>query len=134
MNHPHEPAKPALTAFINRRLCIRQLCLPVSIGFHAAEKLHAQRVLIDIELSLVPLTHEIPDEIQASVDYDLLYQAIPELVADRHFNLLETLCHALLMCCAELQGVMAAHVAVSKPDIYANCESAGYSAEWRIRD
>ncbi|MDP5239036.1 dihydroneopterin aldolase [Uliginosibacterium sp. 31-16] len=132
MNAPNTSGQPALTAFINRRLRIRQLCLPASIGFHAAEKLHTQRVLIDIELSLAPLTHEIPDEIGASVDYDLLYQAIPELLADRHFNLLETLCHAILARCAALQGVVAAHVAVSKPDIYADCESAGYSAEWRI--
>ena len=115
--------------FLNRRLSIRKLSLPVSIGFHEIEKLRPQRVLIDIEVRLVPLTHDIPDDVRATVDYDLIHKKILALVADRHFNLQETLCHEILQFCASLDGVAGARVWVRKPDIYANCESAGYEAE-----
>ena len=116
-------------AFLNRRLSIRKLSLPVSIGFYEVEKLHPQRVLIDVEVRLVPLTHDIPDDVRATVDYDLIYKKIPALVANRHFNLQETLCHEILQFCAGLEGVAGARVWIRKPDIYANCESAGYEAE-----
>ena len=115
--------------FFNRRICIHKLSLPISIGFHEVEKLCPQCVLIDIEVRLVPLAHEIPDDVRATVDYDLIHKAIPALVVARHFNLLETLCHEILELCASLDGVAGARVWVRKPDIYANCESAGYEAE-----
>lgn len=115
--------------FFNRRISIRKLNLPVSIGFHEAEKLRPQHVLIDVEVRLWPLAHATPDDVRATVDYDLIHKAIPKLVAERHFNLLESLCHEILELCASLDGAMGARVRVRKPDIYANCESAGYEAE-----
>ena len=88
--------------FLNRRLSIRKLSLPVSIGFYEVEKLHPQRVLIDVEVRLVPLTHDIPDDVRATVDYELIHKKIPALVANRHFNMQETLCHEILQFCAVL--------------------------------
>jgi len=117
------------TDFFNRRIRIHEYCLPVSIGFHEAEKLRPQRVLIDVELHLAPLTHGIPDAVQATVDYDRVHGLIPKLVAGRHFNLQETLCHEILAECVKLVGVVSARVWVRKPDIYADCASAGYEAE-----
>lgn len=113
----------------HRRIRIREYSLPVSIGFYEVEKQRPQRVLIDIDLRLAPLTQAIPDDVQATVNYDLVHKAIPGLVAGRHFNLQETLCHELLALCAGLDGVTGARVWVRKPDIYTDCESAGYEAE-----
>jgi dihydroneopterin aldolase len=115
--------------FFNRCLSIRKLSLPVSIGFYEIEKLRLQRVLIDVELRLPPLSHGIADDVLATVDYDQMHQAISKLVVDRHFNLQETLCHEILALCARLDGVTGARVWVRKPDIYTDCESAGYEAE-----
>jgi 7,8-dihydroneopterin aldolase/epimerase/oxygenase len=113
----------------NRRIRIREYSLPVSIGFYEAERRRAQRVLIDIDLHLAPLTRPMPDDVTATVNYDLIYQDVAMLVADRHFNLQETLCHEILALCRALDDVVGARVWVRKPDIYANCESAGYEAE-----
>ncbi|MDQ8022033.1 MAG: dihydroneopterin aldolase [Moraxellaceae bacterium] len=113
----------------NRRIRIREYSLPVSIGFYEVEKQRPQRVLIDIDLRLAPLTQAMPDDVQATVNYDVLHKAIPGLVAGRHFDLQETLCHELLALCASLHGVTGARVWVRKPDIYTDCESAGYEAE-----
>ncbi|MEC5385462.1 dihydroneopterin aldolase [Uliginosibacterium sp. H3] len=115
--------------FFNRRLSIRKLSLSVSIGFYEIEKLRPQRVLIDVELRLPPLVNGIPDDVQATVDYDQMHKSITTLVAGRHFNLQETLCHEILALCARLDGVTGARVWVRKPDIYTDCESAGYEAE-----
>lgn len=120
--------------FFNRRICIHKLSLPVSIGFHEAEKRQPQRVLIDIELRLPPLKHGIPDDVQATVDYDLVYKAMPNVLGQRHFNLQETLCHKILAFCTGLDGVIGARVWVRKPDVYADCESAGYEAEVSITE
>lgn len=118
--------------FFNRSIRIREFSQLVSIGFYEVEKRRPQRVLIDVDLHLAPLAHEIPDEVSASVNYDRVHQAIPKLVAGRHFNLQETLCHEILALCAKLEGVRGARVWVRKPDIYADCESAGYEAEVRV--
>ena len=114
--------------FINRRIRIREFSQLVSIGFYPVEKTRPQRVLIDVDLHLAPLSHAIEDDISATVNYDALHGQIPKLVANRHFNLQETLCHEILGLCAKLKGVQKAHVWVRKPDVYADCESAGYEA------
>lgn len=119
----------ATLEFRHRRIRIRKYSLPVSIGFYEVEKQRPQRVLIDIDLHLAPLSHEIPDDVHATVNYDLVHKEIPKLVAGRHFNLQETLCHEILAMCARLEGVTGVRVWVRKPDIYADCESAGYEAE-----
>ncbi|WP_324781062.1 dihydroneopterin aldolase [Thiobacillus sedimenti] len=113
----------------NRRIRIRAFCMPISLGFYEAEKKSPQRVLIDVELRLAPLQHDIPDDVRATVDYDLMHRTIPKLVAGRHFNLQETLCHEILSVCIKLDGVIGARVWVRKPDICADCKSAGYEAE-----
>ena len=113
----------------NRRIHIREFSLPVLIGFYDIERQRPQRVLIDVELRLAPLTGTMADDVSATVNYDLLHRGIPKLVAGRHFNLQETLCHEILALCANLDGVRGARVWVRKPDIYADCESAGYEAE-----
>jgi 7,8-dihydroneopterin aldolase/epimerase/oxygenase len=122
-------AKAQRVEFINRRISIRNFCTQASIGFHPAEQRQPQRVLIDIDLHLPVLRGNMPDEVSATVDYDQVYAAIPHLLAGRHFNLQETLCHELLACCMALPGVSSARVRIRKPDAYADCESAGYSAE-----
>lgn len=113
----------------NRRFCIRDYCLSVSIGFHEAERLAPQNILIDLDLRLEPLTQGIPDDVSATTYYDQLHTALPKLVADRHFNLQETLCHEILALCMRLDGVAGARAWVRKPDIYRDCSSAGYEAE-----
>lgn len=115
--------------FVIRRIRIRNFCAQASIGFHPAEQRQTQRVLIDIDLHLPALHGEIHDDVSATVDYDQVYAAIPPLLAGRHFNLQETLCHALLQICMALPGVCGARVCIRKPDAYADCESAGYAAE-----
>lgn len=115
--------------FINRRLSIRNFRAQASIGFHPAEQQRTQTVLIDIDLHLPAQHGEMPDEVSATVDYDQVYAAIPPLLAARHFNLQESLCHALLKCCVALPGVCGARVRIRKPEAYADCESTGYSAE-----
>ena len=115
--------------FFNRCISIRRLSLPVLIGFHHGEVNRAQRVLIDIELRLAPVSQALPDDVSSTVDYDTVYQGMPTLVANRHFKLQETLCHEILAFCAKLEGVASVRVWVRKPDIYGDCESAGYEAE-----
>lgn len=114
--------------FVNRCIRIREYSQLISIGFYPVEKQRPQRVLIDVDLHLAPLTQAIPDDISATVNYDYLHTHIPKLVANRHFNLQETLCHELLALCTRLQGVQKARVWVRKPDVYPDCESAGYEA------
>lgn len=114
--------------FVNRCIRIREYSQLVSIGFYPVEKQRPQRVLIDVDLHLAPLTHAIADDISATVNYDYLHTHIPKLVANRHFNLQETLCHEILALCARLKGVHKARVWVRKPDVYPDCDSAGYEA------
>ncbi len=117
--------------FFNRGIRIREFSQLVSIGFYEVEKRRPQRVLIDVDLHLAPLAHEIPDEVSASVNYDRVHQAIPKLVAGRHFNLQERSATRSSRC-ARSSKAFAARACGCVSPTSTRTASAGYEAEVRV--
>lgn len=87
-----------------------------SIGIHGFEQAARQKLLVSVVLLL-----EQPgagDEIASVADYDFVREGVLRLVAERHFNLQETLCGAILDLCTAQKGVLGAVVQTDKPDVY----------------
>ena len=96
------------------------------IGIHDFELRAPQRLLIDVEL-YVPLKYSTPnaDHISEVVDYDFIRQVILKRIELGHINLQETLVDDVLRELLLHEGVRAARVSSSKPDVFPDCASVG---------
>ncbi|MGB0671579.1 MAG: dihydroneopterin aldolase [Rhodospirillales bacterium] len=111
---------------IDRKINLKSFEIDVAIGIHDFERRAPQRLIIDVELSLEVPTIEIDDRIDNVVDYDFLRRSITALVADRHFNLQETLCQDIVRLCFAKPSVTAAWVRTCKPDVYPDCQGVSF--------
>jgi len=111
-----------------RRIFLRNCRVMANIGIHDFEKQGPQALLINVELYVRPPAAALNDDVANTLDYDFLRRGIADLVAARHFNLQETLVHAILDLCLSREEVLLARVSSEKPDVYPDCEAVGYEA------
>jgi len=108
-----------------RRIVLRDLAVPVDIGFHDFEVGHPQRVFVTVELWLDEASFAASDEVAAAWDYDFLRTEILRLAAGRRYNLQETLVREIYALVAARAGVKALRIATNKPDVYPDCAAVG---------
>ncbi|MDO8972586.1 dihydroneopterin aldolase [Reyranella sp.] len=110
-----------------RRIFIRDMRLPVSIGIYDFELAKPQAVVINVELLLVDPDRAHGDSITNVLNYDIVHDGIVDLAGSKHFNLQETLVEAILDLCLAQPQVVEARVSTEKPDVYKDCR-VGYQA------
>ena len=96
------------------------------IGIYDHERATPQRVLIDAELLLSPVSEPMSDDIDDSLNYDVIRETIVKIVASRHFDLQETLARELFDALRMLDGVIGLRVLTAKPDAYPDCKQIAY--------
>lgn len=121
-------ARPAM-----RRIFLHELSLMASIGFHDFERAARQRILVNVDLYVpVSLSSSGEDNVKDLLDYDQVRAGIQGLVAERHYNLQETLIDQILALCMSFPQVQGARVSTQKPDVYPDCKTVGIETEaWR---
>ncbi len=115
---------------IRKRLFLEDFEVQASIGIHPPERQARQRVLVNVMIELAGETWPAEDSIGEVLDYDFLRVEIGRLVADRHFNLQETLCQAILDLITHRDGVRRVQVSTRKTDVYPDCRSVGCEIDW----
>lgn len=125
-------ADPVLTGLIpaglaprTRKIILEDFDLPVDIGFHTFEIGTPQRLRINVEVWLDAASFPDCDTVDRAWDYDALRTGIIAIVANRRFNLQETVCRAIYDLVAARRGVTAIRVSTRKPDIYPDCTAVG---------
>jgi len=108
-----------------RRIILRDLAVPVDIGFHDFEVGNPQRVFVTVELWLDDDSFAAVDDVAAAWDYDFLRSEILRLVEGRRYNLQETLVREIYALVAARAGVRGLRIATSKPDVYPDCRAVG---------
>ena len=96
------------------------------IGIYDHERVAPQRVLIEVELLLSPVSEPMSDDIDDSLNYDVIRETIVKIVASRHFDLQETLARELFDALRMLDGVIGLRVRTAKPDAYLDCKQIAY--------
>jgi len=96
-------------------LRIDALALDASIGIYPQERAQRQLVLADLELVFSAVSAAWSDEISHTIDYDEVLACVNDLIASRHFNLLETLAQRMLDVLQERFPVERMAVTLSKP-------------------
>ncbi len=109
-----------------RRILIDGLELRCSIGVHEFERAGPQRVRLDVSLDLDPGAAPDRDAVSATLDYDDVREGIRRIATSRHFELQETLAHAIFAFVGGLPGVVGARVRTGKPDVYPDVQCVSY--------
>lgn len=108
-----------------RKIVLEEFAFQVDIGFHDFEVGNPQRLLVSIEVWVDEASFPTSDQVSAAWNYDFLRVEINALIADRRFNLQETVARAVYDLVAARRGVLALRVATRKPDIYPDCKGVG---------
>lgn len=102
--------------------------LDVSIGIHDFERLKPQPVTVSLSVAFSRRARY-TNKISEVIDYDFLRTEIAALVHDRHINLQETLCEAILDICRK-GGAKGAIVRSEKTNVYPDTQSVGCEMSW----
>lgn len=116
---------PAELAPKTRRLFLEDFDVDVDIGFHDFEVGTPQRLRVNVEVWLDERHFPTDDRVEGAWNYDFLRSMVIELVAERRYNLQETICRAIYDLIAARQGVTGLRVSTRKPDIYPDCAAVG---------
>jgi 7,8-dihydroneopterin aldolase/epimerase/oxygenase len=114
-----------------RRVFVHRLELMASVGIFEVEKRYEQRILVSVDLDVIDDYDGISDRLDAVLDYGLVVEAARAIVAQRHFNLIETLAERIAEACLADGRVAWVRVAIEKPDIVPNCSAVGIAIERR---
>lgn len=104
--------------------------LPVRIGLYAEERRGPQPVRFDVTVTVAPdRPHE--DEAHTVLDYDRLREDVAAAAGARRYNLLETLCEAVLDRFEARPMILAARVAAAKTHLYDDGSTVRITLGWR---
>ena len=115
-----------------RHVFVRDLEVMATLGIHEHEKLKAQRIIVNIDLSVKEGEGPMVDDIRNVVSYEIVVKKVEAIIARGHVNLVETLAELFAEACLKDKRVMAARVRIEKPDIIKNARSVGIEIE-RLR-
>ena len=112
-----------------RRVFIRDMVLPCSIGVHKHEQDARQRVRINLDLKVAEGPAPLEDKLSNVVCYEVIADGIRSLVAQGHVHLVETLAERAAAICLQDSRVLSVLVKVEKLDVFADTASVGVEIE-----
>ncbi len=118
-----------------RTVFIRDLEVRARIGIYPKERRRAQRVIVNIAMSVqeggrARRDHH-GDDIAGVVSYEDAVRATETIAASGHINLVETLAERIAEACLKDARVVAVKVRVEKPDIFPQAAGVGVEIERR---
>lgn len=131
---PHLTAGTAAPAIAKadqglRHMFVRDFVLNCSIGVYRHERDAPQRVRLNLDLAVVDDQAGESDQIDDTVSYEHIVDQARTIVADKHYNLVETLAEALAVMCLADHRVRTARVRVEKLDVFADVAAVGVEIE-----
>jgi dihydroneopterin aldolase len=121
----------AVTQHSSRRIFVSRLELMASVGIFEVERRYEQRVHVSVDLDVVDDYDGVSDRLQDVLDYGSIVESVRDIVAQKHFNLIETLAERIAEACLADPRVEIARIAVAKPDIVPGCAEVGIAIERR---
>ncbi len=115
-----------------RHVFVRDLAIMALLGIYEEEKLEAQQVVINIDLTVRERGGPLDDNIANVVSYEKVVDHIKEIVARGHVNLVETLAEMIAGRSLENPWVLGVRVRIEKPDVIPEAASVGIEIE-RVR-
>lgn len=114
---------------IRREISLEGYVLPVRIGLYADERRGPQPVRFDVMVTVVPDRAE-EDEAHTVLDYDRLREDVAAAAGARRYNLLETLCEAVLVRFEARPMIETARVTAAKTHLYDDGSHVRITLDW----
>ncbi|WP_394839311.1 dihydroneopterin aldolase [Pendulispora rubella] len=112
-----------------RHVFIRDLMIPCFIGVPAPEREQAQRLRVNIDLSVREESGPVVDELHAVVDYEKIVKRVRACVRAARVKLLETLAEQIADIGLEDPRVRLVRVRLEKLDVFPDAAAAGITIE-----
>ena len=112
-----------------RRVFINDLVLACLIGVYRHERDGAQRVRINLDLTVFETPAPIDDKLSNVLSYEDVIIKVRNLATAGHRNLVETLAERIAQMCLAEADVSVAKVRVEKLDVFADAASVGVEIE-----
>ncbi len=119
LNTLHQPGHPT------RQVFVRDLVLDCLIGVYRHERDGAQRVRINLDLTVYESPDPVDDKLSNVLSYEDLIVKVRALAGAGHVNLVETLAERIADLCLAEGDVSIAKVRVEKLDVFADASSVG---------
>lgn len=100
------------------------------IGVLAHERAAAQPVVMDLEFTPRLLQAQ-SDQLSDTLDYRSVKAEIEQVIAERHYDLLENLAQTLLQRLTARFALPYVKICIEKPEIFADMEAVGVCMEYR---
>lgn len=111
------------------KIFIKGLKAKAYIGIHAWEQQVAQTIVIDCELTIDATHAATTDQIEKTVNYQIVTERLKKFVAAKPFQLVETLAEALAELIKTEFSVSYIRLTVGKPCAFADVELVGVIIE-----
>jgi dihydroneopterin aldolase len=125
---------PLRIADAQNRIChvfVRDLELDALIGVYGHEKGKPQPIRINVDLTVDEGTVAVADRLRNVVNYEKVVNAIREIIARGHVNLVETLAELVAEACLKDRRVLVARIRIEKLQAIEGARSVGVEIERR---
>ncbi|MCK5424413.1 MAG: dihydroneopterin aldolase [Emcibacter sp.] len=112
-----------------RHVFIRDLVLDSYIGVYDHEKSSAQKIRVNVDLSVIEKSHSLDDNIDNVVCYEKIASAIETIVKSGHVHLVETLAENIAEMSLQDARISCVRVCVEKLEAIKNTTSVGIEIE-----
>lgn len=112
-----------------RHVFIRDLVLDSYIGVYDHEKNTAQKIRVNVDLSVLENTRSLEDDISNVVCYEKIVNAIETIVESGHVHLVETLAENIAEMSLQDARISCVRVRVEKLEAIKNTTSVGIEIE-----
>jgi len=119
------PQQSSIPARATRQVFVRDLVVECLIGVYRYERDGAQRVRINLDLSVFESPAPLDDKLSNVLSYEDLIIKVRALAGAGHVNLVETLAERIAAMCLAEENVSVAKVRVEKLDVFADASSVG---------
>jgi 7,8-dihydroneopterin aldolase/epimerase/oxygenase len=107
------------------RILVRDLVLSASIGIYEHERMHRQRVRVNVELDVADPGSFATEDFAQVMNYETIIDGVKRVVAGGHIELVETLAERIAALCLADPRSLTVRVEVEKLDAYCEAESVG---------
>jgi len=108
-----------------RQVFVRDLVIECLIGVYRHERDGAQRVRVNLDLTVLESSDPIDDKLSNVLSYEDLIVKVRAIAGAGHVNLVETLAERIAAMCLAEADVSVAKVRVEKLDVFADASSVG---------
>ena len=104
-----------------KKILIENLTCDASVGVYENEKLHKQKIVINLEIVLANKMKTHTDNLEDVADYGEFRRIVLDIINSRHFNLIETLAYNIIKKIETFKKVENIKLKITKPDIFEDC-------------